>query len=175
VKHKTVLLVIALAAVVVAGTVGVWAAVQSRGVSALPETAARTSFPELTPASGAPVLPSLATLSPAPGAVMEAAGPFDDRFHFRELTFDGRRVVGTAEITSDVSDVLEFETVAGFYDHTGTLLGSGRHTFHLDESESDHAHEGVPDQKQHFEIAVPAALRGKAVAAAVGVPVLVNE
>jgi hypothetical protein len=165
---------VALAVVLVLGTLGVWLAVNGSGGSGNPQAAARTSFPGLTPASGAPALPSLSTLHPAPGSVVEAEGPFDDRFRFRRLAFDGSVLTGTAEITSDVSDVLEFEAVAGFYDRSGALVGTARHTYHLDESQVE-PHDGPPDETQHFKIVVPPRLRGAAVAAAVGVPVLVNE
>jgi hypothetical protein len=140
-----------------------------------PQTAARTSFPDLQPAVGAPTLASLATLDPAPGSVVEAAGPFDDRYRFQRLRFDGRTVSGTARITSDVSDILELEALAGFYDRDGALLGTARDVYHLDESIAQPTHEGVPDEAHPFRIRVPADLQGRAVSAAVGIPVLVNE
>lgn len=165
---------VALAVVIVLGTMGVWLAVNVGDGAGDPQAAARTSFSDLPAATGAPTLPSLTTLHPTPGAVVEAEGPFDDRFRFRQLAFDGSVLTGTAEITSDVSDILEFEAVAGFYDRRGALVGTARHTYHLDESAVE-PHEGAPDETQHFKIAVPPKLRGAAVAAAVGVPVLVNE
>jgi hypothetical protein len=140
-----------------------------------PQAAARTSFPDLPPAAGAPTLASLATLDPAPGRVVEAPGPFDDRFRLQRLRFDGTTVSATARITSDVSDILELEALAGFYDRDGVLIGTGRDVYHLDESALDLAHEGVPDETHPISIRVPAELRGRAVAAAVGIPVLVNE
>ncbi|WP_344814367.1 hypothetical protein [Microlunatus aurantiacus] len=140
-----------------------------------PQAAARTTFPDLPPASGDPTLPSLTTLRPAPGTVAEAPGPFDDRFHFEQLSFDGTTLSGAATITSDVSAVLEFEALAGFYNRNGTLIGTARYVYHLDGSSDDHDQEGAADQTHAFRIQVPPELKGVAVAAAVGVPVLVNE
>ena len=169
------MLSLAAAVVVVLATLGGWLAYQASGTRADPERAAQTSLPDLTPATGAPPLPSLSTLRPRAGTVVEAPGPFDDRFHFTDLGFDGKTVKGTANITSDVSEILEFEAVAGFYNREGALIGTGRHTYHLDESIGGHADEGAPDEEHEFSIRVPSELRGTAVAAAVGVPVLVNE
>jgi len=152
-----------------------WLALRPEGGSADPLSAARTTFPGLQPPTGDPSLPSLTALKPLPGTVVQAAGPFDDRFHFDQLTFDGRTVKGRAEVTSDVSDILELEVLAGFYDRGGALIGTARDTYHHDESVPDADHEGVPSQAHHFSIRVPKEFRGRAVAAAVGVPVLVNE
>jgi hypothetical protein len=135
---------------------------------------ARTAFAGLSHATGEPTLPSLLALHPAPRTVQQASGPFDDRFTLRDLTFDGARVRGSATVTSDVSDVLELEAVAGFYDREGRLLGTARHVHHLDES-SAAVHVGRPSEIERFVIAVPAQWRGRATSAAVGVPVLVNE
>ena len=145
-----------------------------------PQAAARTSFPDLAPATGPPSLPSLESAEPRRGTVVQAAGPFDDRFVLRDLVFDGTSVRGTAEITSDVSELLEFEALAGFYDADGKLIGTARYVHHLDHGagheEEGHAHEGgTPGVRETFRIEVPKQLRGTAVAAAVGVPVLVNE
>ena len=49
------------------------------------------------------------------------------------LRLDAAGVHGSATITSDVSDILELEVVAGFYDDQGRLLGTGRFVHHLDE------------------------------------------
>ena len=152
-----------------------WLALRSEGGSTDPLTAARTTFPGLQPAAGDATLPSLTALKPTPGTVVQAAGPFDDRFHFDQLKFDGRTVQGRAEVTSDVSDILELEVLAGFYDRGGALIGTARDTYQHDESTTDADHEGVPGQTHRFRIRVPRELQGRAVAAAVGVPVLVNE
>ncbi len=169
---------VVLIAVVTAVVVGVLAFVAVRTGAGDPRvdpaTAARTTFADLPAPSGDAPLPSLATLHPAPGTVIQAAGPFDDRFTLRRLTFDGTTVTATAEVSSDVSELLEFEALAGFYDRSGALVGTARHSYHLDES-AGHDEEGVPDPSHRFAIAVPAELRGVAVAAAVGVPVLVHE
>jgi hypothetical protein len=141
-----------------------------------PAAAARTSFHGLVPASSEPRLPRLADLHPAPGQVVQARGPFDDRFVLGGLSLDSCGLHGGATITSDVSDVLEFEALAGFYDEHGALVGTGRFVYHLDESTpSAESHAGPPSERQDFTIEVPAEAQGRAVSAAVGVPVLVNE
>ena len=169
------MLTLVLAVVLVLGAAGVWWGHRGPDPAAAPQAAVRTSFPDLAPAPGEPVLPSLQTLHPAAGSVVEAAGPFDDRFHVRRLAFDGSTVSGTAVITSDVSDLLELQAQAGFYDRHGVLVGTASDAYHLDESAVDHAEVGVPVEEHRFSIRVPRALRGVVVAAAVGVPVLVNE
>ena len=136
-------------------------------------TAARTSFPGLTPATDDPTLAGLADASPAAGKVVQVAGPFDDRFSLRSLAFDGRKVSGSVLVTSDVSEVLDLQVIAGFYSRTGALLGTGTYSFHLDESHTTAS--GVPVETMPFTVKVPASLQGEAVSAAVGVPVLVNE
>lgn len=166
---------VAVFVLVVVGAVGIWMTVEANSDPPDPVAAARTSFPDLEHASAEPTLPSLNIMHPIPGKVVEAAGPFDDRFHFERLRFDGTTVSGTADITSDVSELLEFEALAGFYDRTGALVGTARYVHHLDATHSDHAPEENADQAHAFEIRVPQQLKGVAVAAAVGVPILVNE
>jgi hypothetical protein len=175
VSSKRVVLVTLVATVVLLVAAGAWLGLRPGSAGGDPQAAARTSFPDLQPADGPPTLANLVTLDPAPGTVVEAAGPFDDRYRLQRLRFDGRTVSGTARITSDVSDILELETLAAFYDRNGALLGTARDVYHLDESTVDHAHEGAPEETHRFSIRVPAELQGRAVSAAVGIPVLVNE
>ncbi|WP_138757714.1 hypothetical protein [Modestobacter altitudinis] len=138
--------------------------------------AARTSFPGLQPAAAEPTLAGLDQLTPAPGSVVQAPGPFDDRFRLEGLTLNADGVHGSALVVSDVSEILEFEALAGFYDAEGRLLGTGRFVHHLDEDLIDPTEEhGPPNQLESFSIPMPADLQGRAVSAAVGVPVLVNE
>lgn len=173
-RSKRLLIAVAVAVVVLLGATGLWLRFGTGG-SSDPQAAAQTSFPDLTPATGEPTLPSLVELRPAPGSVVQAAGPFDDRFDLTGLVFDGRTVKGTATITSDVSELLEFEAQAGFYDRDGALIGTARHSHHLGAHTHDESEEGTPELAEEFSIEVPEPLRGTAVAAAVGVPVLVNE
>lgn len=146
-----------------------------RGPELDPQAAVRTALPDAEAATAAPVLPGLESARPGRGEAVQVAGPFDDRFTMSELQFDGRAVTGIAQITSEVSHLIDFEAVAGFYDARGTLVGTGRHTFHS----TVHTHGNGPalarELRQQIRIEVPADLRGTAVAAAVGVPVLVNE
>ena len=172
-RTHAALVVLAVVAFVAALAVG-HAFLGPQPATQLPAAAARTSFPGLEPAAAEPQLSGLDTLRPSAGEVLQAPGPFDDRFVLRDLRLDGAALYGTAEITSDVSDVLEFEALAGFYDAQGRLLGTGRFSYHLDEAVAHEEHDGPPSELEAFSIPVPAEAHG-AVSAAVGVPVLVNE
>jgi hypothetical protein len=137
-----------------------------------PEEVVQTSFPDLAPVSAEPRLAGLRDTHPLPGSVARITGPFDDRIEVGRLELDGDRLTGRVLVTSDVSDVLELQVVAGFYDLAGRYLGSGRFIHHdLEES----AHEGSPDEALEFEIAFPRGHRDEVRSAAVGVPLLVNE
>jgi len=138
-----------------------------------PAAALQVSFPGLPAPEREAQLAGLDRLHPAAGQVLRADGPFDDRFALDDTGFDGTVVTGAVRVTSDVSAVLELEVVAGFYDATGTFLGTGRFVHHL--VETDSGPESTPEERIDFTVPVPAALAGRAVAAAVGVPVLVNE
>ncbi|MFF2315960.1 hypothetical protein ACFVTE_06795 [Arthrobacter sp. NPDC058097] len=138
-----------------------------------PAATVQTTLPGLVPASGEPELPGLQGAKPAMGRAVQVKGPFDDRFVLEQLAFAHAAASGSVRITSDVSDLLELEVLAGFYDKQGKLLGTGRYLHHAEED--GHSHSGPPSETEKFSIPVPANLRGKAVSAAVGVPVLVNE
>jgi hypothetical protein len=133
----------------------------------------QTSFPGLAKPTGEPSLDGLTSASPAAGTVAWVKGPFDDRFTTSGLGFDGSAVRGSLTITSDVSDILELQVLAGFFDADGHYLGEARFTHHLVEGE--HSHAGPPSESETFTIRVPKKYAGQARAAAVGVPVLVNE
>lgn len=170
---------VALTALALCALVAVFFAVRAGGKPAPaldPAAAPGTSFPGLPPAAGDPGLSSLASLHPEPGTAVPASGPFDDRLVLADLAFDGGAVRGSAQVISDVSDILDFQTLAGFYDAQGRLVGTGRFDYHLDENAAEQEeHTGPPAELEQFVIPVPAELRGSAVAAAVGVTVLVNE
>lgn len=178
-KRSTVIITLLVAAVfATAWTVtrlATGSTADSSASVAAPAPGARVSLPGNVPATGEPELPSLSTLRPRPGSAVQAPGPFDDRFTMAGLRFDGRAVHASATITSDVSDVLEFGALAGFYDARGALIGTGRFTYHNDESVPHEDHAGPPSELETVSITVPKALQGRAVSAAVGVPVLVNE
>jgi hypothetical protein len=140
-----------------------------------PATVARTDLPGLEPATGEPELAGIDTASPAPGEVVQVTGPFDDRFTTDHLTVADGAVSGRLLITSDVSDVLELQVLAGFYDEHGTFLGTGRVVYHLDEG-ADHSEDaGPPSELQEFHIVAPRRYADQVAAATIGVPVLVNE
>ncbi len=173
--NRNRVVVLAVAAAVVIMVAVTWVVLRPSPGSADPQSAARTVFSDLEPASASPTLPGLADLHPAPGQIVQAPGPFDDRFHFEKLAFNGTVLTGEVAITSDVSDVLDLETQAGFYDRDGELLGTASDAYHLDDTVGGHEEEGAPHEDTPFRIAVPQELRGRAVAVAVGVFVLVNE
>ena len=176
-KPRFVVFLVAVVAVALGGALAVTRALSQGSSDAVPaRPAAVTSLPGLTPATEDAMLPSLRSLHPAPRTVTQAAGPFDDRFELRGLSFDGKQVRGSAQITSDVSEILELEVLAGFYDSRGRLVGTARYVHDAEESQAnEHQAGGPPDEAKPFTIAVPGRLRGTAVSAAVGVPVLVNE
>jgi hypothetical protein len=122
----TALAVCALAATLLAVRTG-----DRPGPATEPAAAARTSFPDLQPAAGEPELPSLASLHPVPGTTVPASGPFDDRLVLSGRTFDGDAVRGSVQVTSDVSDVLDLQALAGLYDAQGRLVGTARCDHHL--------------------------------------------
>lgn len=136
--------------------------------------AVRTELPGLSAPAGEPDLPSLADTRPQPGQAVRATGPFDNRFEIDGLSFDGHTVSGAIRVTTDVSDLIELQVIAGFYDAGGRLLGTARFEHHAD-GDAGHGHAGPPSEIQEFSIDVPSAATGAAVSAAVGVPVLVNE
>lgn len=146
--------------------------IRSAGPGSSAADAARTSFPGLGAAEGEPDLAGIHTSRPANGQVLQVQGPFDDRLSFENLSFDGTSLRGAVRITSDVSDLLELQVLAGFHDERGNLLGTARFVHHL--GEAGHDHTGPPTEVEEFTIAVPAELQ-QAVSASVGVPVLVNE
>lgn len=168
---KPLLLPALVAAVLVAGCS---APAPARVAPAPRPVSVQTTLPGLTAPTGEPDLPSLAQMHPHPGQAVRATGPFDNRFEVDALAFDGRNVAGAVRITSDVSDLLELVVVAGFYDADGQLLGTARFEHHAD-GDAGHQHSGPPSETEEFRIPVPAEFAGKAVSAAVGVPVLVNE
>ena len=149
------------------------AAAPGLDVTAPAGAAARTSFPGLAAANGEPELASIRAARPRSGQILQARGPFDERFVLESPTFDGSAVSGAVQVTSDVSDVLELQVLAGFYDEKGNLLGTGRFVHHL--GDDGHTHASAPEERQEFTIPVPAALAHRAVSVTIGVPVLVNE
>lgn len=171
--------VLSVAALLVAGAVGAGAVLlvhdAGPGADQVPDpaSAARTELPGLTAPTGDPELPGLAAADPAPGTVAVVEGPFDDRLDLTGLTLADDAVTGVVTVTSDVSELIELQVLAGFYDADGRLLGTGRYTHHA--SDEEHGHAGPPSQEEPFEIEVPGDLDGTAVSAAVGVSVLVNE
>ncbi|TFC96165.1 MULTISPECIES: hypothetical protein [Cryobacterium] len=146
------------------------------GTDAVPAVVTpQMSFAGLAAATGEPELVGMAQAQPSRGEIVQVAGPFDDRFSLEDLAFDGASVTGAVRVTSDVSEVIDLQVLAGFYDEQGNLLGTDRFVHHLGSTDPSHAHETAPDERMIFRIEVPAVLAGQAVGVALGVPVLVNE
>ena len=101
------------------------------------------------------------------GTVVRTAGPFDQRFQLSSFHLERGAVTGTLAVTSDVSELIDLQVMVGFYDRRGSLLGTASYDKHGEGSR--------PDEVVHFRVTAPTAARGDAAAAAVGVPVLVNE
>jgi hypothetical protein len=157
---------------------GLWLAVSgsdggpSADAASLPTgPVVNTSLGLPTP-TGDPELPGIRGLAPASGTVGRLAGPFDDRFVTRGVTFDGRALHGSLTVTSDVSEILALQVLAGFYDADGRFVGQARWDFRPPEEGHE---EGHPDESVDFVVEVPAKLRGRAAAASYGVTNLVNE
>ena len=112
-----------------------------------------------------PVLTGLRAAHPRAG-ITRVAGPFDDRYRLTGLRFANGRLTGTLTVTSDVSEIVDLQVLAGFYDASGALLRTGTWEKH---GEGDSG--GTVRETVRFDVAAPAG----AVAAALGVPVLVNE
>lgn len=141
-----------------------------------PSTVMQTSFPDLPAPTGEPTLAGIDAATPGVGDVVTVPGPFDDRFTLADLDVREGEVTGHLTIVSDVSDVLELQVLAGFYDAGGDFLGTGRATYHLDEATEDGSStEGPPSELEEFTIKAPSRYAARVASAAVGVPVLVNE
>ena len=176
-RQKVSIAVIAVSGLALSGLIvwGVNAVALTAHAPAAPPFAVATTLPGLAAPTGEPQLASIARLHPIAGAVVPAAGPFDDRFVLQDLRFDGARVSGIVDVTSDVSEVLELQVLAGFYDTNGAMLGTDRFVHHLTDDGGTDPTTGTPQEHTVFSIAVPAELAGRAVSVSLGVPVLVNE
>ena len=176
-RQKVSIAVIAVSGLALSGLIvwGVNAAVRTAHAPSAPPFAVATTLPGLAAPTGEPQLASIARIHPTAGAVVPAAGPFDDRFLLQDLRFDGAQVSGIVDVTSDVSEVLELQVLAGFYDVNGALLGTDRFVHHLTDDGGTDPTTGTPQEHTVFSIAVPAGFAGRAVSVSLGVPVLVNE
>ncbi|MBG6106845.1 hypothetical protein [Frigoribacterium sp. CG_9.8] len=172
-----IVIAIAAAAVVIAGSIAIGVTTMSRSdaTTPLPTNAVKMTLPGLAAASGAPELTSIRLLHPRPGEVRQAAGPFDDRLALDGLAFDGTTVRGSLRVTSDVSAVLDLEVIAGFYDAGGAFLGIERFVYHAVHDGPTDPVTGTPVESIPFQATVPAEFAGRTASASVGVPVLVNE
>lgn len=171
-KIWTAVAAVGVVGAIAAGTLGVSALALADRTDTSP-LAVQSSFPGLPTPSEAPGLASLSDVHPTPGDIAEAKGPFDDRFEFRDVAVADGAVTGAVVVTSDVSDVLDLEVVAGFYSSDGRLIGSDRFVHHLVEHGEESG--APPNERQEFRIAIPAGLAERVASYSVSVPVLVNE
>jgi hypothetical protein len=174
-RRVSTIAVLAASALALSGLIvwGVGAAAGTAPSPSAPPFAVATTLPGLAAPTGEPQLASIRALHPKPGSLVQASGPFDDRFTLESLAFDGKTATGTVTVTSDVSAVLELEVLVGFYDAEGTLLGTNRFVHHLTDDGNDA--EGHPAEDLRFSVAVPTEIVDRASSIGVGVPVLVNE
>lgn len=108
---------------------------------------------------------------PTPGTVTVVQGPFSDRISLTDVRLTRRTVETTLKVTSDVSELIDLELSAAFYDASGHLLGVARTTY----AEGD----GGDGKPQAETAGVPLTVvwkgAGTPTSARLSVPVLVNE
>ncbi len=137
-------------------------------------SAVRTTLPGLDDPGNDPGLrfPARATVA----GVGRVAGPFDDRFRLTGLQLTPTGVAGRIEVTSDVSDLLELQVEAAFYDAAGRRLGQASYLRHTTQ-ETLEAHDTGQDPAEtvRWRVAAPDRYADRVASVLVGVPVLVNE
>jgi hypothetical protein len=177
-KSTLALTVVAAMLAATVGAAATWALSDSpdagdpSSTSLDPASVVQTEYPAQSGVAEEPQLDGPRDVHPLPGAIARVAGPFDDRFGFERLELGADSVTGRVRITTDVSEVLELQVVAGLYDMGGRYLGQARFVHHHG---TDEAHEDRPEPFLDFEVTVPRRFQDQARAAAVGVPFLVNE
>lgn len=151
----------------------------------LPVAASVTAPPASAPPATAAAAPSAASAAvaapPRAGTVRLVAGPFTDRLHLQRLTVvrrPGVAVSGSFAQVADVSELLDLEVRADFYDDSGRLLGS--RTTVLGQSDVIRTARGGagPDRSGGdvaFTVSAPAAVAARVSSALVSIPMLVNE
>ena len=108
---------------------------------------------------------------PAPGTVTVVPGPFSDRLRLTETHLTGSSVVARLRVTSDVSELIDLELSAAFYDAAGHLLGTGRAVY----AEGDGGTGKPAAENAGVVLTVVWKGPGKPVSARLSVPTLVNE
>ena len=121
---------------------------------------------ELPPAARLAVLP-------APGTVTELVGPFDDRFTLAELRLTSGVVTSKLRVTSDVSEIIDFEIVAAFYDAKGGLLGTARQG--IKEGDGSAGSPTAENGGVLLRLAAAPAYLNRVASVQVRVPIMVNE
>ena len=113
------------------------------------------------------------TLVPAAGTVTVLTGPFDDRFTLADLRLSAGVVTSTLKVTSDVSEIINFELTASFYDAAGLLLGTT--TQQLTEGDGSAGKPAAENAGVEFRLAADPSYLARVVSAQLRVPVMVNE
>lgn len=116
-----------------------------------------------------------------PGAVTLPDGPFTDRIRLDGvgLAEDGSAVTGALVVTSDVSELLELEVTAWFYDAAGRLVGTGEQVVdaapHTDAEHGEQHGYAPRTEGEPVALQLRAPQGARAHSAVLSVPVLVNE
>ena len=114
----------------------------------------------------------LAVVPPA-GTVTEVAGPFDDRFTLADLRLSAGVVTSKLRVTSDVSEIINFEITASFYDAKGLLLGTA--TQQIAEGDGSKGNPTAENGGVELRLAANPSYLARVASAQVRVPVMVNE
>ena len=110
---------------------------------------------------------------PASGTVSKVTGPFDDRFTLADLRLSAGVVTSNLRVTSDVSEIINFEVTASFYDERGLLLGTD--TQQLTEGDGSAGKPAAENGGVELRLAANPSYLAQVASAQVRVPVMVNE
>lgn len=115
------------------------------------------------------------------GAVTLTDGPFTDRLRLdgAALSANGSTVTGELVVTSDVSELLELEVTAWFYDASGQPVGTGHQVLdaapHSDAEHGEQHGYAPRTEGEPVTLRIVAPQGVRAHSAVLSVPVLVNE
>ena len=110
---------------------------------------------------------------PAAGTVTRVLGPFDDRFTLADLRLSAGIVTSNLRVTSDVSEIINFEITAAFYDAQGLLLGTSSQQ--LAEGDGSAGKPTAENAGVPLRLTADPAYLARVASAQVRVPVMVNE
>ena len=110
---------------------------------------------------------------PAAGTVTTLDGPFDDRFNLADLRLSAGVVTSKLRVTSDVSEIINFEITASFYDVQGQLLGTASQE--IAEGDGSKGDPTAENGGVELRLAANPSYLAQVASAQVRVPVMVNE